>query len=323
MTENKILQNRHEIVFMYDVRDANPNGDPDNSNMPRIDDATDENLVTDVRLKRTVRDYWLAKDRKVLIRAETNEEGNRKTMDDLATEFLDLGKITKKNAGEARKKLANEMPQEYIDVRTFGAAVTLSKANYSLTGTAQFGLGRSLNIPMIQTKTITSTLASTEAKGAGAIGEYHIVDYSLIKFHGIISEINAQETGYNDEDLTALFNGLWAGTKQLNTRSKFNHVPRLLIDIESAQGKSQIGDLDLCFELTKKEGIKSIDQVVLNISEFIERIEQFQDNIDSLNLKHSTDLKLVNDTEEIKDLKDYLSNKFPKINVNELDIEGE
>jgi len=323
MNENNILKNRHEIVFIYDVRDANPNGDPDNSNMPRVDDATEENIVTDVRLKRTIRDYWLAKGKKVLIRAETDENGNRKTMDDLATEFLNLGTITTKNAGEARKKLANEMPKEYIDVRTFGAAVTLAKANYSLTGTVQFGLGRSLNIPMIQTKTITSTLASTEEKGAGAIGEYHIVDYSLIKFHGIVSEINAHETGYTNVDLTQLFNGLWAGTKQLNTRSKFNHTPRLLIDVESSEGKSQIGDLDLCFELDKKEEIKSVEQAVLNISEFISRIEKVNDNIHSLNIKHNNALKLTNNNEEIKDLKEYLSKKFPNITINELKIEGE
>jgi CRISPR-associated protein Csh2 len=215
------------------------------------------------------------------------------------------------------------MPKEYIDVRAFGAAVTLSNANFSLTGTVQFGLGRSLNIPTIQTKTITATLASTEQKGQGTFGEYHTVDYTIINFHGIVSEINAKDTGFNQEDLDNVFNGLWSGTKQLNTRSKFNHMPRLLIDVESIEGKSQIGDLDLCFELTEKEGIKTIEEVELNISNFVKRVKEFQENLKSLNYYYDETLKLIDNNNIIENLKQYLEKELPDIAINELKIKGE
>jgi CRISPR-associated protein Csh2 len=322
MSKNNLLENRHEIVFMYDVRDANPNGDPDNSNMPRMDDETEQNIVTDVRLKRTIRDFWLENGEKILVRAETNKEGNRKTMDDLATEFLNMGSITKSKAAEARAKLATDLPKEFIDVRSFGAAVTLSNANYSITGTVQFGLGRSLNKPLIKTKTITATLASTEEKGQGTFGEYHIVDYSLINFHGIASEINAIKTMFTREDLNELFRGMWMGTKQLNTRSKFNHMPRLLMDIESKKGKSQIGDLDLGFILKENE-INSVEEARLDISTFIERIEGGKENIDSINLLHDDALALYDGDEMIQNIKNYLSEKFPGITVDWLDLQGE
>ncbi|TXT64764.1 MAG: CRISPR-associated protein, Csh2 family [Promethearchaeota archaeon] len=322
MSKNNLLENRHEIVFMYDVRDANPNGDPDNSNMPRMDDETEQNIVTDVRLKRTIRDFWLENGEKILVRAETNKEGNRKTMDDLATEFLNMGSITKSKAAEARAKLATDLPKEFIDVRSFGAAVTLSNANYSITGTVQFGLGRSLNKPLIKTKTITATLASTEEKGQGTFGEYHIVDYSLINFHGIASEINAIKTMFTREDLNELFRGMWMGTKQLNTRSKFNHMPRLLMDIESKKGKSQIGDLDLGFILKENE-INSVEEARLDISTFIERIEGGKENIDSINLLHDDALALYDGDEMIQNIKNYLSKKFSGITVDWLDFQGE
>lgn len=322
MSKNNLLEDRHEIVFIYDVRDANPNGDPDNSNMPRMDDDTEQNIVTDVRLKRTIRDFWLENGENILIRAETNKEGNRKTMDDLATEFLNMGSITKSKAAEARAKLATDLPKEFIDVRNFGAAVTLSNANYSITGTVQFGLGRSLNKPLIKTKTITTTLASTEEKGQGTFGEYHIVDYSLINFHGIASEINAKKTEYTEDDLITLFQGMWRGTKQLNTRSKFNHMPRLLIDVESKKDKTQIGDLDLGFTLKKKE-IKSVEEAHLDISNFIERIEGDQEKIKSINILHDNVLTLYEENKKIEDIKDYLSKKFSEISVNWLDLQGD
>jgi CRISPR-associated protein Csh2 len=292
MTE---LKNRYELVFLYDVRDANPNGDPDTSNMPRMDDNTGENIVTDVRLKRTIRDYWLSQGKNVLIRAETNEDGTRKSMDGLATDYLGLGKITKKNAGEARTKIANEMPKYFIDVRCFGAAVTLSNANFSITGPVQFGLGRSLNLPQIQTRTITTTLAAGEGKGQGTIGSYHTVDYSLIRFHGLVSEITAGEVGFSEADLEDLLTATWNGTKQLNTRSKFNHLPRLLLMIKSNENKTQIGDLDLCFNLNDKENISSISDAKLDITKLIERITEMQDAVESISIKIDNEVQLTKD----------------------------
>ncbi|MHA1360052.1 MAG: type I-B CRISPR-associated protein Cas7/Csh2 [Candidatus Helarchaeota archaeon] len=293
------ISNRYEIVFLYDVRDANPNGDPDTSNMPRMDEVTGENIVTDVRLKRTIRDHWLSQEKNVLVRAETDEKGNRKSMDALATDYLDLGKIDKKKAAEARKKLINEMPGDFIDVRTFGAAITLKEANVSITGPVQFGLGRSLNLPNINSRSITTTLASGEEKGMGTIGMYHTVDYSLIRFHGLVNEYSAKKVEFSEIDLNELLKAMWIGTKQLNTRSKFNHMPRFLLVVKSKEGMPQVGDLDLCISLIERKGLTSIKDVKLDVSRLIERLAALGDRIEGKKVQIDSNLIFLKDGNEI------------------------
>ncbi|MHA1341963.1 MAG: type I-B CRISPR-associated protein Cas7/Csh2, partial [Promethearchaeota archaeon] len=292
MSDEKI-KNRFELIFLYDVRDANPNGDPDNANLPRMDDETGENIVTDLRLKRTIRDYWASNNKDILVRAEDDEKGNRKSMANLVLDFLGLKKADKKNAGEIKTKILEGVPKKYIDIRAFGAAITLENANVSITGAVQFGLGRSLNKPNIHSITITTTLASGEQKGMGTIGEYHVVDYSLIRFHGIISEINARKSLFSENDLKDLLDAMWNGTKQLNTRSKFNHIPRLLIAIKMKEGMTQIGDLDLEFSLSNAQPIKSIEDVALNASEFLKKITPYKSIIEIIRIKKHSDLTIV------------------------------
>lgn len=314
------INNRYELVFIYDVRDANPNGDPDASNMPRIDDATGENIVTDVRLKRTIRDYWIANDEKVLVRAVTDEDGNRKSMEALALDFLGLKSIKKKEASKYRAKLIKELPENYIDVRSFGAAVTLSNANVSITGPVQFGLGRSMNIPNIQSRTITTSLASGKDKGQGTFGSYHTVDYSLIKFHGIISEISAKETGFSEDDVNQLVNALWCGTKQLNTRSKFNHSPRLLLVVKSKSASAQIGDLDLTLSLVNREEINSLDAAVIETKAFVERILHMKESVELIQYQFDESMNFAYDGEELSS--DKFLEKLSGISVKSLNTEG-
>jgi len=307
MSENGI-KNRGELVFLYDVRDANPNGDPDNANYPRMDEETGENIVTDLRLKRTIRDFWMSRGEEVLVRAETDEKGNRKSMADLVRDFLGIKAVDKKKKEETQSRILDELPKTYIDVRAFGAAVTLEGANLQITGAAQFGLGRSLNKPNVKSLTITTTLSSGTEKGQGTIGEYHIVDYSLIRFHGIISEINARVTGFSESDLEKLFTAMWDGTLQLNTRSKFNHTSRLLIYTQMKPGKPQIGDLDLSVRLYGDDNPKSIEEVQLDISELLDRIKVFKDDIDTITVKINDELKTVDSTGKAINLIQELEN---------------
>ena len=314
------IENRYEMVFIYDVRDANPNGDPDSSNMPRMDDGTGENIVTDVRLKRTIRDYWLANDKKVLVRAVTDEDGNRKSMDALALDFLGVDKIKKKEASKYRAKLTKELPEEYIDVRSFGAAVTVKGANISITGPVQFGLGRSMNIPNIESRTITSTLSSGEDKGQGTFGSYHTVDYSLIKFHGVISEISASETEFSEADVNAVIDAIWCGTKQLNTRSKFNHMPRVLLLVKSKGSKAHIGDLDLTLNLIEREDIDSPAAALVETKAFINRVTKMKDVVDVIQYKFDDEVNFAFDGDSITH--EEFVNKLSGITVEELDFTG-
>lgn len=320
---NNILKNRIEILFLYDVRDANPNGDPDNNNMPRIDEITGENIVTDVRLKRTIRDYWESKGLDILVKAVDDDEGNRQSMDDRVRQELNIGDKDEKNQGKLRGKIATELPEKFIDVRCFGAAVTLKNANTSITGPIQFGLGRSLNIPQISTRTITTTLASGSDKGMGTIGEYHTVDYSLIKFHGIVSEATAKEINFSYKDLDLLYEGLWYGTKQLNTRSKFNHVPRLLIGIISKVNSTQIGDIDLYIKIDGDRQINSFDEVKIDITEFIKRVEQNNPIIEKIEYMIDPELNLIFESEKTENLQAALEKVKSDIKIEDLIINGE
>ncbi len=316
---NIYLENRRELVFLFDARDANPNGDPDDSNRPRMDAETGENLVTDVRLKRTIRDYWISQGEEIFVRAEMDKQGDRKTMEALALEFLGREKqVSKSEANEARTKLANDLPKKYLDVRAFGAAITLTNANYSHTGTVQFGLGRSLNLPEVKSFTITSSLASTDEKGQGTIGEYHVVDYSLLRFHGIVSAVAARKLGFSEKDLDLLFKAMWNGIKNLNTRSKFNHTPRLFISIKYKKGRMQAGDLDLGVLLKSREKILKVEDAIVEIEPFIERIKQFQQIIESLDVSYDSALALEYNGEAIESIQDGLKKAGISLSVNQI-----
>ncbi len=311
MTED-IVDRRRELLFLYDVTDSNPNGDPDNENLPRMD-LDGYNIVTDVRLKRTIRDYWLKTKHddpkmQVLIRREIEmEKGNVLNMEDLVSKALQLKKDMKKE--KKLIKIIEELPEIFIDLRCFGAAITVKGANYSFTGPVQFAIGRSLNKPIINSLTITTTFAAGEEKGAGTFGSFHVVDYSLIQFHGLICEQNAKETKMTKDDLKNLYEGLWFGTKLLNTRSKFNHIPRMLFSIVSKEKEFQIGGIDKLVSLAEEDGIKKITEAKIILKKLIDRLIQYKDRIEKIELLLGDDIQLYNDNEKIDDLKKFLEEK--------------
>jgi len=291
------LENRAEMMFIYDVIRANPNGDPDDGNRPRMDEQG-YNLVTDVRLKRTIRDYWLSQNdenTKVLIRQQLKDDQKKvKSMADLVKDELgvkDEKKIT-------REQILEELPKKFIDVRSFGAAVTLKDANVSITGPVQFGIGKSLNKPQTETMGITTVLSATGQQGAGTMGQFHYVDYSLILFHGIACEYNSQETEFSQDDLHHVYDGLWNGTKKLNTRSKFNHNPRLLFSVVSKEKEFQIGGLDSKIQLVNEVNIKSVKEAIIDVNQLLEVLIKHKANILRIEFRESNDLTYTYDGKE-------------------------
>ncbi len=286
------MKNRREIIFLYDVKDANPNGDPDEGNRPRMD-SEGYNVVTDVRLKRTVRDYWIqkyngAKGKDVLVkRVEKADDKTIMSMGDLIKQALGLEEGYEKKAREVITRITKEVPATFADVRFFGAAITLKGANVSMTGPVQFGIGRSLNKPGIKTYSITTTFAAGDNAQQGTFGETNVVDYSLLAFGGIVSETTAKDTGLSDEDLPLLWDGLWLGTKNLNTRSKFNHSPRLLMSVVSKESEFQVGGLYRLLTIEEGEP-KDVQDVAVVADEFLDRLLEFKDSIDRIELKEDS-----------------------------------
>ncbi|MHA1679585.1 MAG: type I-B CRISPR-associated protein Cas7/Csh2 [Promethearchaeota archaeon] len=300
------LEKRREIVFLYSARDNNPNGDPDDENRPRTDDDNHV-LVSDVRLKRTIRDYFLSKDGgSVLIRREMNSNDEIENIEGLIK--MALGeKLT-------RDLIKEKLPELFLDVRLFGVTAAVKDAQTSLTGPVQFTIGHSLNIPRIYTHTITSTISAASGAG-GAMGNYHVLDYAMIAFEGVICPYLAEKTGMSEEDLKKLFTGLWNGTTILQSRSKVGHVPKLLVSIVSKNADFLIGGL--AYLLSMDDDSKN-DVVVFD--KFIDKITQYKENIEKIEYAADSELRCVYNGEEF-DFPTLLKDKLSEISAEIISFE--
>jgi CRISPR-associated protein Csh2 len=235
------ITHRYEFGFIYEAKDCNPNGDPLDENRPRTDPETGEATVSDVRIKRTVRDYFvslepdvekrLAAGREVLIRDTLKADGYLSEGKDRAEQFLT--EATKGKKGEEKRRvLEAAVLRGCIDARLFGATLPLGKSEPSLqlTGPVQFSaFNRSLH-------RVSPTLVQQTAAYAGksdgnqkSFAERWLLPYALIAAYGVANETAAQTTGLSEADLDLLLQGLWQGTAALNTHSKLGHDPLLLV----------------------------------------------------------------------------------------------
>jgi CRISPR-associated protein Cas7/Csh2, subtype I-B/HMARI len=274
-----LLKNRREILFLYDVSFGNPNGDPNDLNKPRIDEETGKNIVTDVRLKRTVRDYLM------------NFEGFEIFVKEIAKEdgSIQDAKARAKDFNNDPDKILNEC----IDVRLFGATIPIKTDkgkekgdSITYTGPVQFAMGQSLHRVKLEYIKGTGAFASDEKKQQKTFREEYIIPYSLIAFHGVVNENAAKHTKLKQEDVDYLLKALWLGTKNLISRSKTEHMPRLLIEIVYKEGKNfHIGELHRYVKLqTDKldEEIRSFEDYELDLSKLYEAIDNEAQNIEKV-----------------------------------------
>lgn len=286
-----ILENRNEILFLYDVKDANPNGDPF-ENKPRLDTETGLNMVTDTRLKRTIRDYLDDfRQKKVFIKVERKDNGELKTRE----ERIEALKITKDNRMSIFK--------DYIDLRLFGATIAISsEGNYkgwsiNKPGPVQFNIGRSLNRVKVETIKGTSVMPSQAGKEQGTFIDTNIVHYSLICFHGITNENAAKETGLSEDDMDLLYDAIWNGTKNLITRSKVGQQPRLLLRVVYSKDY-HIGDLHKTVRgrfSTDEMSVRDISEVTLDTSDLVKTLNANKERIKLVQIKKDDRLSMTDD----------------------------
>ncbi len=291
MNEKGIIKKRQEILFLYDVSFCNPNGDPLDENKPRIDIESGRNIVTDVRLKRTIRDYLFnfegfdggeSGKGDILIREIRTEKD---TVKDMKTRAKDFGKTK----DEIKKNILSKC----VDVRLFGATIALDetispdnkKDSITFTGPVQFEMGVSLNKTDIVEIGHSFVMAgkSNNAKQGSLASEY-VIPYSLIAFHGVINENAAKETNLTEEDVKLLDKGIWNGTKNLITRSKAGQTPRLLIRIEYKEGNFHIGELNryIRIKAEDEEKIRSTNDYSLDITELKKILTDNKDKIEKI-----------------------------------------
>jgi len=286
------IKNRSEILFLYDVTDSNPNGDPVDENKPRIDEETGINIVTDVRLKRTIRDYlYDYKGQDIFILEKKDEKGNLRTKEDRLSDFKDS---------------PEEVKNRCIDVRLFGATIAVKDKTLTLTGPVQFKYGKSLHKVSPAYIKGTTVMPSKQDKKQGTFTERYILPYSLICFYGVVNENAAlnQEINLTEDDISLLLEGIWLGTKNLISGSKFGQVPRFLMQVVyKEKANFFLGELDKRISLLKEirdEEIRDISQVKLDVSDLLSAIEGNKDKIEKILLKVDERVIVTKDGKEIE-----------------------
>lgn len=287
------INNRSELIFLYDLKDANPNGDPLDSNKPRIDEETSINIVTDVRLKRTIRDYFMEyRNKEVFVREIADKDGK-----------IQDGKQRGQDFGNKKEEIANNVLQQCIDVRLFGATIPMEKDSVTFTGPVQFAMGRSLHKVALKYIKGTGAFASGSGKSQKTFREEYVLPYSLIGFYGIINENAAKHTGLKKEDIDLLLEAIWNGTKNLISRSKIGQTPRLLLKINYKEKNYHIGDLlqtiKINTTLSAEEEIRGIEDYVIEMRQFVEIIQRYKETIVSVEYKIDERLNMVFNGEEI------------------------
>lgn len=217
------LANRYDFVLIFDVKDGNPNGDPDAGNLPRLDAETGHGLVTDVSLKRKVRNFVglvkgdappheiYVKEKAVLNRT------HERAYEGIGKSDLLKGDDKKRKGGDAVTEARDWMCKNFFDVRTFGAVMSTGVNCGQVRGPVQLTFARSVDPIISQEHSITRMAVATEAeaeKQAGdnrTMGRKHTVPYGLYVAHGFVSSFLAKQTGFSEDDLDLL----WATLGQM------------------------------------------------------------------------------------------------------------
>lgn len=215
------IKNRYEFVVLFDVENGNPNGDPDAGNMPRVDPETGYGLVTDVCLKRKIRNYVeMAKEDADHYHIYIKDGVPLNTSDEKACAYVgvtsDKLKEAKKKDEHLDEKIRDFMCSNFYDIRTFGAVMTtFTKGALNcgqVRGPVQLGFARSIDPILPQEVTITRVAITTEAdaeKKNTEMGRKYIVPYGLYRAEGYVSANLARKTtGFSEEDLELLWTAI-------------------------------------------------------------------------------------------------------------------
>lgn len=294
---SELVKTRSEILFLYDVTDANPNGDPVDENKPRIDEETGINIVTDVRLKRTIRDYLHDYKKKDVFIIETRDDkGNLRTKEDRLGDF----------------KTPEDLLDKCIDIRLFGATTAVEGKTMTLTGPVQFKYGRSLHKVDLTYVKGTTVMPSGADRKQGTFTERYILPYSLIAFYGVVNENAASSQGIKltEEDVLLMLEGIWNGTKNLMSCSKFGQVPRLLMQVVYKEENFYIGELDKRLNLVSSKNndkeIRNISDVKIDITDLAKALNDNKPKIEKIRLKVDERIAFVMDGTGVK-IEDTLS----------------
>ena len=286
------IKNRYDFVFLFDVKDGNPNGDPDFDNMPRTDEETNHGLVTDVCIKRKIRNYvQLLKGLKapydIFIR-----EGN--VLNPLIEQMRNVADQEEEDEKKAVAKGRMKMCEQYYDIRTFGAVMSTGKEKAEadsnedideddskdkkskkkgskkreskkkikglgvVRGPVQLTFARSIDPVDTKSHSLTRCCVTEDNGNNNTFGNKNTVSYGLYRMHGFISATDAAKTGFSEEDKELLFEAIINAFENDHAAARGEMNPRALIVFkhESHLGNARAGQLFDLVKVEKKKGIE-------------------------------------------------------------------
>ncbi|MCF8388085.1 MAG: type I-B CRISPR-associated protein Cas7/Csh2 [Bacteroidales bacterium] len=298
------IQNNSDFLFIYEAINCNPNGDPDQENKPRMDYDTKTNLVTDVRLKRFIRDFLKINGHNIFVDMEGDSKVNPETkLKKVITRSLEDGEFlqrvfsdkpeyletyqrifdeknndVEKVLSEITKKefkhkdvnfhlLKYLVAQEFIDIRMFGGAFAVPGFTHPYTGAIQINWGYSLNkVELIDSSSIV-TIMSDESS---TFGKDYRLHYSLLAFNGTMNKYAARSTGLSEEDKKVFRDSIWSSVSAMPTRSKLNQYPKLYVELVYDEGihNGYFGDLRSHVDVKPKDGFTDKEVRKLDDLEF-------------------------------------------------------
>ena len=288
------LAKHSEILFLWDAKMTNPNGDMLNDNAPRYDESDRKAVVSDVRVKRTIRDDLQYR------KGKTVFVNNAEQVQSAETRFAELKSAL--NEKDDKKVFLS-----CIDNRLFGGVAP--KSNLQIIGTVQFSWAKSLN----ETETILS-------QGTGAFGKDNslnktfrtdnYIPYGLFAMYGTINSLSADKTNASEEDVADMLDSMWQGTKLLNTRSKVGQKPRMLIRV-IYKDTYMIGLLDELVKIDNENSqqlrafsecelnFSALARSLKNMSQKIEKVVVFYDDSAKKYLDNFKDLNINLEAKEL------------------------
>lgn len=293
--------NRSEILFVYDAQDCNPNGNPIGDNRPRRDPDTGRGIITDVRLKRYLRDQLLDDGYDIYVK---KVDGESKTRTTLIKEILNL--TGDADEIEEVEDVADEFLSAATDVRYFGATLSFESSDEEedeqfrealnqvlpnhFQGPVQFLPSKSLNEVEENEEydSLTSVISTGEDKRQGGFDlDDKRIKYGIFPFWGLVDNNSAESTQLSDEDVERLDTLCWRALKnQTTSRSKLGQEPRLYLRIEYEKDDYHIGGLHEMLELGEEsaDSPRSVDDVVVDASKLVNALNQVSPHIKTVHV---------------------------------------
>ncbi len=255
------ITHRYEFVYLFDVTNGNPNGDPDAGNLPRLDPETNHGLVTDVALKRKIRNfvaldkgdapgYAIYMQEKAILNRQHRQAYK-------ALEIEPIDKKLPKDEGQARA-VTEWMCTNFFDVRTFGAVMTTKVNTGQVRGPVQIAFATSVE-PVLPLEISITRVAVTSEEDAEKkdreMGRKHILPYGLYRTHGFVSAKLAERTGFSDDDLQLLWRALINMFEHDRSAARGEMAARKLIVFEHENPMGN-APAHLLFDTVKVERVK-------------------------------------------------------------------